>query len=131
MISKASLIQLIRYGVIGLLHNSCGYIFYLLATFLGAPPMLVVGLMYPLATILSFIGNKQWTFDFQGGAGSSFMRFVIVQVMGYFMNLLLLFYFVEQLNYPHQLVQAVAIFVVAAFLFVALKFFVFSSISDD
>jgi uncharacterized membrane protein (GlpM family) len=48
-----------------------------------------------------------------------------VHASGYLCNLAILRVFVDRLGYPHQIVQAVAIFVVAAYLFLAFKMFVF------
>lgn len=56
------------------------------------------------------------------GAG---VRYVIAHCIGYLLNLSILIVFVDELGYAHQWVQAIAIFVVAAFLFLAFKVFVF------
>jgi len=56
------------------------------------------------------------------GAG---VRYVIAHCIGYLLNLSILIVFVDKLGYAHQWVQAIAIFVVAAFLFLAFKVFVF------
>ncbi len=57
---------------------------------------------------------------------SSGGRYVVAHVMGYLINFMLLMIFVDHIGYPHQWVQAAAIFVVAIFLFVTFKFIVFA-----
>lgn len=47
-------------------------------------------------------------------------------MMGYLLNLILLLLFVDWLDFPHQIVQGIAIVVVAIFLFVVLRIFVFA-----
>ena len=54
-------------------------------------------------------------------------RLRFLTVWGYLMNLAILFVFVDKMGFAHQWVQAVAIFVVAGYLFLAFKFFVFAA----
>lgn len=56
------------------------------------------------------------------GAGG---RYIIAHCFGYLINLVILIIFVDELGFVHQWVQAIAIVIVAAFLFLAFKFFVF------
>jgi hypothetical protein len=60
--------------------------------------------------------------------GSS-VRYFTAHFFGYFINLTILFIFVDQLGYGHQWVQAFAVFVVAGMLFIVFKFFVFTNMS--
>ncbi|QAY88434.1 hypothetical protein CUN61_29035 [Pseudomonas arsenicoxydans] len=104
-----------------------GYLIYLFVTYCGISPLLAMTLLYSVGAIVGFVGNRQLTFNYSGSPLASGFRYILVHMVGYFLNLTLLLVFVECLGYPHQIVQAVAIFVVAAFLFVAFKFFVFRS----
>ncbi len=117
--------QLLRYAIVGIAHNLAGYCIYLLLTWLGVNPKLVVSIFYPIGAIGSFYANRQWTFSHDGKITSSFFRFVIAHVCGYGLNISMLHLLSDVLGYPHQLVQAAAIFVVAGFLFVTMRFFVF------
>lgn len=121
-----SLRQFIRYGIVGVAQNSVGYGIYLFFTWLGADPKLVVGISYPLAMLVSFLGNKKYTFCHKGGTAGAGGRFLLAHACSYAINLGMLAICVDQLGYPHQLVQLAAIFVCAAFLFLALKFYVFA-----
>lgn len=121
-----SLRQLIRYGIVGVAQNSVGYGIYLFFTWLGADPKLVVGISYPLAMLVSFLGNKKYTFSHKGGTAGAGGRFLLAHACSYAINLGMLAICVDRLGYPHQLVQLAAIFVCAAFLFLALKFYVFA-----
>ncbi len=123
--------QLVRYGIVGIAQNSVGYAVYLFFTWLGFAPKLVVAVCYPCAMLVSFLGNKKFTFKFTGGWTGSGFRFVIAHMASYGINLGMLYLLTDRLGYPHQLVQAAAIFVCAGFLFAALKFFVFSHRCPD
>lgn len=118
--------QLLRYGLLGLATNIAGFLVYLLVTHLGAPPAATMSFFYAIGAILGFWGNKRLTFAHRGGVLASGMRYVLVHAVGYCLNLLLLLIFVNKLGYPHQWVQGAAILIVAGYLFLAFKFFVFA-----
>lgn len=124
--------QLLRYGVVGLALNGLGYLLYLALTFgAGADPLWVVGVLYPVSVAASFFLNRRWTFNHSGSASRSLGRFVMAHVGGYLLNLGLLWLFWSWLGLPHPLVQAAAIFIVAAYLFMVFRIFVFHPEHDD
>jgi len=124
-------IQFYRYALIGLLTNFGGYLIYLLITWLGVGPKSAMSGLYVVGAVLSFIGNRQWTFSHRGSVVSSFARFLIAHLLGYGLNLSLLLVFVDRLGYPHQWVQGAAIFVVAFFLFTSFRLYVFRNMDES
>lgn len=124
------MIQLFRYAILGILSNACGYLIYLIITWLGVEPKKAMTGLYLVGATISFIGNRRWTFSYRGDVTSSLVRYSVVHFLGYILNLILLTIFVDQLGYPHQWVQAAAIFVVALFLFVMFRLFVFPNSND-
>lgn len=117
--------QLTRYAFVGLASNLAGYLVYLLLTYLGTTPKLTMTALYAAGATIGFFGNRTLTFEHRGGVLSAGFRYLLAHVLGYLLNLVILVVFVDSLGYPHQAVQAVAIFVVAAMLFVLFKAFVF------
>ena len=126
MPSRQSIRQMARYGLVGLLSNASGYLLYLLLTALGGEPKITMTGLYLLAASLGFIGNRQWTFADQGNPLASALRYALAHLGGYGLNLALLVILVDHFGYPHQWVQALAILVVAAYLFVVFRTFVFT-----
>lgn len=123
--SKKSATQLFSYGVIGIFSNLAAYLLYLLVTYSGGTPKLTMSVLYAVTAFVSYLGNRKITFSHKGSMLVSGVRFFIAHCFGYLINLALLFFLVDKLGYPHQLIQIFAIFMVAAFLFVTFKFFVF------
>jgi len=117
--------QLLRYAVVGVTSNVTGYLVYLLVTHLGMEPKVAMSFLYALGATIGYFGNSSFTFSYKGGFLESGIRYGMAHSLGYVLNLALLLVFVDIFEYPHQLVQAIAVFIVAAFLFVAFKFFVF------
>lgn len=118
--------QLIRYGLIGAASNAAIYFIYLLITYLGMEAKQAMTLVYIVGAFIGFVGNRKWTFAHRGDTSSAALRYVLAHLGGYLVNLLILYTFVDRLGYAHQWVQAAAIIVVAGFLFVIFKYFVFS-----
>ena len=124
--AQTSVRQLVRYAVVGIANNSVGYLVYLCLTYLGSAPKLTMTLLYAVGAVIGYAGNRHFTFTHRGNLMASGMRYMVAHFFGYFLNLAILIVFVDHLGYAHQWVQAAAIFIVAGFLFVAFKFFVFT-----
>jgi putative flippase GtrA len=120
--------QLIRYGLIGLASNALIYFAYLVITYFGIPPKITMTLVYIAGAFIGFVGNRKLTFAYRGDATWAVSRFIMAHFFGYLLNYLILFIFVDHLGYYHQWVQIAAIMFVAAFLFIAFKYFVFREI---
>lgn len=123
--AQTSVRQLVRYAVVGIANNSVGYLVYLCLTYLGAAPKLTMTLLYAVGAVIGYAGNRQFTFAHHGSLMASSTRYVVAHFFGYLLNLSILIVFADHLGYAHQWVQAAAIFIVAGFLFMAFKFFVF------
>lgn len=123
--SWASYRQLFRYALVGVMSNLSGYLVYLLLTYLGGTPKLTMSFLYGISAAVGFYGNRSFTFAHHGSILGSGGRYVISHCIGYLLNLIILVVFVDKLGFAHQWVQGIAIFIVAGFLFLAFKVFVF------
>lgn len=117
--------QLARYAAVGVVSNLVGYFAYLLLTWLYVGPKVAMTLVYITGASVGYLGNRQWTFSHTGKIVSTVLRYGLAHFFGYALNFIILYAFVDKLFFPHQLVQAVAIFVVAGCLFFLFKKFVF------
>lgn len=122
--------QLVRYGVVGVANNLAGYFIYLGVTWLGVDPKLAVTLMYPVGALIGYFSHARYSFSYRGDRASGLFRYVIAHVIGYGANIYLLYIFSDRMGFPHQLVQAMAIFIVAGLLFVLFRYFVFPARSS-
>lgn len=122
---RKSISQLFRYALVGVLSNVAGYLVYLTLTYFGGTPKVTMTLLYGVGAAVGFFGNRNLTFEHEGSVRWAGVRYVIAHGAGYMINLSILIIFVDKLGCTHQWVQAAAIFIVAAFLFLAFKIFVF------
>lgn len=118
--------QLLRYGIVGVGTNLAGYLVYLGLTWAGVEPKLAMSGLYAMGVGVSFALNRRWTFGHRGRVGPAGLRFGAAHLLGYAINLGMLAILHDALGWPHELVQALAVIVVAGFLFVAMRVFVFA-----
>ena len=126
-----AIMQLVRYGLVGLATNLAGYLIYLLVTWLWLEPKAAVTVLYPVGILMGYFGQARYAFKYRGDARSGLARFLVAHAIGYGANITLLHIFTDRLGYPHQAVQAAAIFVVAGLLFLLFRFFVFPARAGD
>ena len=122
----APLLQLARFGIVGLLSNAFLYLLYLGLTMAGMGHKLAMTLLYALGVAQTFVFNHRWTFAFGGTVPGALLRYIAVYLAGYAVNLGTLAFFVDRHGYPHQAVQGVSILGVAAMIFVLQKYWVFA-----
>jgi putative flippase GtrA len=128
--SRQAIQQLYRYLVVGVGSNAVGYCIYLLITWLGVGSVQGMTLIYLCACLVSFAGNKRWTFANRSKSIVLLPRYVCMQIVGYLTNLLLLLVLYKHFGFAHQGVQLLAMVVVAIELFLLSKCYVFREAND-
>lgn len=119
--------QFSRYVVVGLVSNAVLYAGYLALTMAGMEPKLAMTVMFALGVMQTFVANRTWTFGHEGPRGASFVRYSLLYLSGYAINFAALALMVDGLGFPHQIVQAVMVGVVAVYLFILQKLWVFKA----
>ena len=122
--------QFIKYAVVGLASNTLLYLGYLLLTAFGMGHKVAMTLLYAVGVSQTFVFNRSWTFADQGTAARSFVRYVMVYVWGYFVNLIALLVLVDYLGFLHEIVQGCMVLLLAVMLFLLQRFWVFE-VTDD
>jgi putative flippase GtrA len=117
--------QFLQYCIVGVSTNALAYGLFLLLLQIGIEAKFSMSIVYVLAATVSFCMNRIWTFSFRGDWLGNTARFLGAQLSGYFLNLLILLVFRDYYHYPAAFVQAVAILVVALYMFSVSKAFVF------
>ncbi|EED34896.1 GtrA-like protein [Luminiphilus syltensis NOR5-1B] len=127
-------LQILRFAVVGLISNSFLFFLYLLLTSLELGHKSAMTLLFVAGMLQTFVANKHWVFDYEGGFCISFSRYALIYFLAYFFNLAALLILVDFYQFPHQLIQGVVIFVVAPLLFLLQRYWVFratdSSVMD-
>jgi putative flippase GtrA len=121
---------LIVYFIVGITVNLLLYgVYLLLSHFID--PKLSMTLAYGIGVAIGYFSHKKITFLHEGDYLKTLYRFLIAHGIGYLINLMSLHFFVTIIGFRHQLVQAVSILVIAIYLFIIFKYWVFSGISKN
>jgi putative flippase GtrA len=126
MIDTKILGQFLRYAVVGLASNLVLYFAYLALTVSGMGHKTAMSLLYAVGVLQTFYFNRAWSFEHDGPASATFLRYMTTYALGYVFNLAVLMLLVDQWGWPHQWVQGVMIFVLAGMLFLMQRYWVFT-----
>ena len=119
--------QFLRFVVVGLLSNVLLYLGYLGLTLAGIEPKLAMTLLYITGVAVTFHFQRRWTFRDWGNRNQAFSRYCTSYTLGYVINLIALFVFVNRLGYPHEIVQGSMLLILALAQFLVQKFWIFRS----
>lgn len=125
IVGKVKVLSFIRFALVGVATNSLGYSAYLLLTFLRVPPLVCISFLYPLAIVTSYLGHQKYTFEHRSSGRQAFLRYMLIQITAYLVNITLLAILPSMLGIPHQIVQLFLIFLIAAILFLLYRLMVF------
>lgn len=117
--------QLVRFAIVGLSVNLALYGVYLVLTRLGTGHLVAAVAVFMLGMASSFAANQHWTFTHRGRGNVALWRFAAAYAAALVANLGLLYAFVDKYGFPHAFVQAASVILIAALLFLLLKYWVF------
>jgi putative flippase GtrA len=117
---------LARYLVVGASVNVGLYLLYLAITRFPVIPEVAMTIVYLVGIIAGFFFNRNWSFRSSTAVLPGFLRYTLIYVVGYLLQLGLFFTLYQKMGWPHEAVQAIAIVAVACFIFTCLRFWVFS-----
>jgi putative flippase GtrA len=118
--------QFLRYVTVGVLSNLVLYVLYLIGTGLGVGPKLTMTMLYSVGVLQTFFLNKYWAFGDRGSEGAALARYCIAYASGYALNYAILAIFVDRLRFSHHYVQGAAMVLLALYLFVLQRTWVFA-----
>lgn len=118
--------QFVRYAIVGLISNGLLYALYLGGTAAGVAPKVAMTVLYGLGTLQTFLFNKRWSFRDRGPEGTAFVRYCIAYAGGYVLNYAILAIFLDRFALPHQYLQGAAILLIALYLFLAQRYWVYA-----
>ena len=123
--------KLTRFVVIGVVNNLVGYAAFVVLSLLGVAAIPAMSVSYVAGMVISFIGNRKWTFSHRGSILPALTRFLIANAVGYGINFALLWIFVKSFQLPQIPVQFFATGCVALCTFLMMRLWVFRSERGD
>lgn len=111
--------------VVGVVNNLTGIGIFVALTLLGVGAIVSATVSYLVGMLISFFGNQRLTFRHAPGQRSPVIRFLVTNVIGYSVNVLVLWVLVHGLDVPQIAAQLVAIGCVAVCTFAMMRLWVF------
>jgi putative flippase GtrA len=99
--------QLSRFILVGVISNGVAFGAYLLLAQL-IKPVIAMTVLYGMGFIVSFIGNRSFTFSHTSALVPTVLRFALMHLVMYALRYGVFSYFVTYLCLPHQVVQGFA-----------------------
>ena len=125
------IIELAKFGFVGVVHNLAGYLVYLLVTNYWLEPKLAVTILYPISALIAFYAHSKFSFSYQGEHSAAFSRYIVANLICFSCNLSMLYVFVDLMHFSHELIQVTAIFSIALLFFLLSKFYIFKNSQSD
>jgi putative flippase GtrA len=119
--------QPIRFALVGVMSNGVAYLAYLLIALLMRPDVAMT-VIYVVAFLISFWGNRTFTFKHESGLVPTVFRFTAMHVLLFTIQYSLHGYFVYVLKHPHQAVQAVSTILIGVMSYTISRIFVFRTV---
>lgn len=120
-----------RFAVVGLSSNLLGYLLFVGLSLLGASAFTALTGSFLLSMVISYFGNRGFTFAHQGNWRRSAAKFLAVAVFAYCFNFGILWLFVQLWGMPQIVVQFFAVGAVALCTFTLMRWWVFPTGADS
>lgn len=117
-----------RFAAVGLASNLLGYLLFVGLSLLGASAFLALTVSFLLSMVISYFGNRGFTFAHQGRWRNSAAKFLGVAAFAYSFNVGVLWLFVQRWGMPQIVVQFFAVGAVALCTFVLMRWWVFRAV---
>ena len=116
-----------KFAIVGVTNNIVGYLIFVILSLSGTSAIPAMVISYCIGMIISFFGNRSFTFNHQGSNRDAILRFIVTNAAGLALNTGILWFFVDRLGLPQILVQLFAIGCVAILTFTLMRAWVFQS----
>lgn len=121
-------IEIIRYGIVGLVNTAGGLAIIFLCMSLGMDDILANLSGYAFGFITSFILNGKWTFRQTTLTHIKLIRFILVTFLAYSVNLLTLLFIRDHLDWGSEVGQLSGVVAYTLVGFLGMKFLTFKAI---
>jgi putative flippase GtrA len=114
-----------RYVFVGLVSNILLYALYIGITKIGVGHKTAMTALFALGVLQTFYFNRRWTFASDSLFWTALRKYLLIYSCAWLANFFALMVLVDQLGFAHEIVQGIAVVVLAIALFLLQKFWVF------
>jgi putative flippase GtrA len=123
---KSILKQGLRFLSVGVLNTAVGLlVIYMTMYFTSLNIVIANAAGYAVGLLISFIANKNWTFDQQKKSSNPLMKYIIAAGFSYIVNISAVLISIDIFSINEYIAQFCGIFVYTATMFLLCRYFVF------
>lgn len=119
--------DLYRYYAAGMVINSVGYLAFLIFIYIGIDHKISATVLYIFGSLVSYLINRKYVFNSNSSINSSLSWFAISLLGGYFLNISLLYFFVDTHGFNPAIIQILSVFIISIYFYLINKFVVHRS----
>jgi len=116
-----------KFAIVGVVNNVVGYLIFVILSLSGTSAIPAMVVSYCTGMIISFFGNRSFTFGHQGRNRGAILRFIEANATGLALNAAILWFFVDKIGFSQIPVQLFAIGCVAVLTFTLMRAWVFQN----
>ncbi len=112
-----------KYGTVGLFSNFCLYGLFLILIQFGISPVLASGISYVIGVALSYLLNRQWTYQSKNSHARDLPKFLVAYGVGFVTALVMIAWLIRW--FSPAFAQIINMIVVAVVIYTLLNLFKF------
>ena len=125
-----TIVRLSKFGIVGLLGTAVYYIaLWTMVEILHVPVLVATSMAFLLVALENYALHYAWTFKSTNRHTTALPKFLLMNVVGFFINFGIMFAGVEKMALNYLVVQAVAIIVVVCWNFLLSSIWIFRSVA--
>ncbi|WXG58007.1 MAG: GtrA family protein [Candidatus Sedimenticola sp. (ex Thyasira tokunagai)] len=126
MVNPGSLLQVGRFGVVGILATGVhGLALYMFVEWVSLLPVIANSCAFLIAVVVSYVGHYRWTFNVTTAHVGTFTKFFILASSGFLLNALIMEVTTNIAGLHYFIGFAIIVLTVPAATFVVGRFWVF------
>ena len=118
--------KFVKFIITGVISNTISFLIFLFAIYVvRIGHKTAATLLFMVGMTVNYLVNKKWTFNTLGSMNKTLAKYLLTYFFGYFINMGILYFFVDYLDYQAGWVQFFAIGFLVIYYFLLNKYFVF------
>ncbi len=118
--------EFVKFIITGVISNTISFLIFMFVIYvLDIGHKTAASILFMVGMTLNYLVNKKWTFNKLDSTHRMLEKYLLTYFLGYFLNIGILYFFVDYLNYEAGWVQFFVIGFLVIYYFLLNKYFVF------
>ena len=123
--------QFMQFGIVGVINTLSSWVVYYPLIFFKVDYILATTLAYFISSIIGYLLNKVWVFKSKEKKTKSLVKYYVVYISSYFLNIGCMYLFVQIMGISTYIAPILVLFVTVPYNYLFSRFWVFKSVKYD